>query len=52
MQDPDVPWQHAVTLVEHLAGDPATLTLIKDGDHRLSRDEDVARLLAAVAAVA
>jgi pimeloyl-ACP methyl ester carboxylesterase len=48
MQDPDVPWRHAVTLVEHLAGDPVALTLIKDGDHRLSREEDIARLLAAV----
>jgi pimeloyl-ACP methyl ester carboxylesterase len=52
MQDADVPWRHAVTLVEHLAGDPVTLTLVKHGDHRLSRDEDVARLIAAVAAIA
>jgi dipeptidyl aminopeptidase/acylaminoacyl peptidase len=52
MQDADVPWQHAVTLVEHLAADPVTLTLVKDGDHRLSRDEDISRLLAAVAAIA
>jgi pimeloyl-ACP methyl ester carboxylesterase len=52
MRDEDVPWQHAVTLVEHLAGDPVTLTLVKDGDHRLSREEDLARLVAAVAAIA
>ena len=52
MQDADVPWRHAVSLVEHLAGDPVTLTLVKDGDHRLSRDEDMARLIAAVAAIA
>ena len=52
MQDPDVPWRHALTLVEHLAGDPCTLTLVKDGDHRLSREEDIARLLAAVEAIA
>ena len=52
MQDADVPWRHALTLVEHLAGDPVTLTLVKDGDHRLSRDEDMARLIAAVAAIA
>lgn len=52
MRDADVPWQHAVTLVEHLAGDPVALTLVKDGDHRLSRDEDVTRLIAAVAAIA
>ena len=48
MQDPDVPWQHAMTLVEHLAADPVVITLVKDGDHRLSRAEDVARLFAAV----
>ena len=52
MQDPDVPWQHAMTLVEHLAGDCVTLSLIKDGDHRLSRDENIAALIAAVANIA
>jgi pimeloyl-ACP methyl ester carboxylesterase len=52
MQDPDVPWLHAMQLVEHLAGDPVAVTLIKDGDHRLSRDEDIARLLAAIEAIA
>ncbi|PNG26006.1 alpha/beta hydrolase [Methylocella silvestris] len=48
MQDEDVPWRHALTLVEHMHGDPATLTLIKDGDHRLSRPQDLARIWAAV----
>ena len=48
MQDTDVPWSHAMQLVEHLASDPVTLTLVKDGDHRLSRPQDLARLLAAV----
>lgn len=52
MQDPDVPWQHAMTLIEHLAGDPVALTLIKDGDHRLSTPQDIARLTSAVAAMA
>ena len=52
MQDPDVPWSHAMTLVEHLAGDCVTLSLIKDGDHRLSRDDDIASLLAAIDAIA
>jgi hypothetical protein len=52
MQDPDVPWEHAMALVHQLAGDPVALTLIKDGDHRLSREEDIARLLAAVEGVA
>lgn len=48
MQDPDVPWQHAMRLVEHLAEDDVTVTLVKDGDHRLSRPEDLALLVAAV----
>lgn len=51
MCDEDVPWRHAMTLVEHLAGDPVILTLIKDGEHRLSRDEDLARLQQAIAAM-
>jgi len=51
MKDPDVPWRHAITLVEHFAGDPVVLTLIKDGDHRLSRPQDLERLIAAVEAV-
>lgn len=48
-QDPDVPWKHAERLVSHLAGSDVVLTLIKDGDHRLSRPEDIERLLGAVA---
>ena len=51
MQDPDVPWKHATVLIEHLAGDPAVLTLVKDGDHRLSREEDLQRLFAAIEAM-
>lgn len=46
--DPDVPWQHALRLVTCLAEDDVVLTLIKDGDHRLSRPEDIERILAAV----
>ena len=49
VQDPDVPWKHAERLVSHLAGSDVVLTLIKDGDHRLSRPEDIERLLSAVA---
>jgi len=52
MQDPDVPWRHALELVEHLPGDSVSMTLIKDGDHRLSRDEDLERLIAAIEAIA
>jgi pimeloyl-ACP methyl ester carboxylesterase len=48
MQDPDVPWRHAMELMEHLPGDSVSMTLVKDGDHRLSRPEDLERLIAAV----
>jgi pimeloyl-ACP methyl ester carboxylesterase len=47
--DPDVPWRHAVELVSRLASDDVVLTLVKDGDHRLSRPEDIERLIRAVA---
>jgi pimeloyl-ACP methyl ester carboxylesterase len=46
--DPDVPWGHAVELVSRLAQDDVVLSLIKDGDHRLSRPEDIERLTGAV----
>jgi pimeloyl-ACP methyl ester carboxylesterase len=49
VQDPDVPWQHTVELTARFARDDVVLTLIKDGDHRLSRPEDIERLIAAVA---
>lgn len=49
VHDPDVPWQHAVELVARFAQDDVVLTMIKDGDHRLSRPEDIERLIAAVA---
>ena len=48
VQDPDVPWNHAVELTSRLAQDDVVLTLVKDGDHRLSRTEDIARLIEAV----
>jgi pimeloyl-ACP methyl ester carboxylesterase len=48
VQDPDVPWRHAVELVSRFSRDDVVLTLIKDGDHRLSRPEDIERLVAAV----
>jgi pimeloyl-ACP methyl ester carboxylesterase len=44
MRDPDVPWRHALRLVDALEGDDVRLHLIKDGDHRLSRPEDLALL--------
>jgi pimeloyl-ACP methyl ester carboxylesterase len=50
-QDPDVPWQHAFTLAQRLPSDDVVLTMIQDGDHRLSRPQDIARLIAAVAEI-
>lgn len=46
--DPDVPWRHALELVHALKGDDVVFTLVKDGDHRLSRPQDIDRLIAAV----
>jgi len=51
MQDESVPWQHAMRLVERLAAGDVTVNLAKVGDHRLSTDDDIARLVAAVAEV-
>jgi pimeloyl-ACP methyl ester carboxylesterase len=51
-QDPDVPWRHAFALAHRLPADDVVLTMIQDGDHRLSRPQDIARILAAVAEVA
>ncbi|MBV8698683.1 alpha/beta hydrolase [Bradyrhizobium sp.] len=48
-KDPDVPWQHALALVHRLPAEDVVLTMIQDGDHRLSRPQDIARILAAVA---
>jgi pimeloyl-ACP methyl ester carboxylesterase len=48
MQDPDVPYQHALKLVEFLPADDVVLTLIRDGDHRLSRPQDIEKMAAAV----
>jgi pimeloyl-ACP methyl ester carboxylesterase len=50
-QDPDVPWQHAFALTHRLPADDVVLTMIQDGDHRLSRPQDIARIIAAVAEI-
>ncbi len=52
MRDEDVPWRHATKLLEKLAFDDAVLTLVRDGDHSLSRPEDIERLTRAVAEMA
>jgi len=44
-RDPDVPWELSLRLAEQLHSDDVQVTLIKDGDHRLSRDGDIALLL-------
>lgn len=46
--DADVPWQISQRLAEALRSDAVQLTLIKDGDHRLSRPQDIALLLRTV----
>jgi alpha-beta hydrolase superfamily lysophospholipase len=51
MRDPDVPWQHALRTAEALTSKDVTMTLVKDGDHRLSGEADLARLVEAVAAL-
>ncbi len=43
--DPDVPFSHAMRLAEHLPADDVTISLIGDGDHRLSRPRDIALIL-------
>jgi pimeloyl-ACP methyl ester carboxylesterase len=43
-RDESVPWQLSMRLAERLTSDDVTVTLIKDGDHRLSRDSDLERL--------
>jgi pimeloyl-ACP methyl ester carboxylesterase len=52
LADPDVPWRTAVRILEQVESPTAAATLIKDGDHRLSRPEDLERLGAAIRAVA
>jgi pimeloyl-ACP methyl ester carboxylesterase len=44
-RDADVPWQISMQLAERLRSENIQLALIKDGDHRLSRDEDIALLI-------
>lgn len=43
-RDADVPWRTALRLQDQLAAEDVEVILIKDGDHRLSRDSDIARL--------
>ncbi|MGQ0659740.1 alpha/beta fold hydrolase [Sphingosinicella sp.] len=48
-RDPDVPWAWSLRLTELIRSPDVRLSLVKDGDHRLSRDSDIALLTATVA---
>ena len=48
MKDADVPWQTSVALAEKLRGRDVRITLVKDGDHRLSTESDLALLTHAI----
>jgi pimeloyl-ACP methyl ester carboxylesterase len=52
LQDPDVPWEHTLDLAAHLSGDWTRVTAVPDGEHRLSRPEDIALLLGIIAGLA
>jgi pimeloyl-ACP methyl ester carboxylesterase len=52
LQDPDVPWEHTLDLVAHLSGDWTRVTAVPDGEHRLSRPEDIALLLGTIGGLA
>lgn len=52
MEDPDVPWRTSIRLAEKVAAADTRVTLVKDGDHRLSRDADLALLCRTVDEVA
>jgi len=44
LRDPDVPWTHAMKLVDLLGNEDVRITLVKDAEHRLSREQDLALL--------
>ena len=48
MADPDVPYEHALKLVSLMPADDVTLSLVPDGDHRLSRPQDIAMIVRTV----
>ncbi len=52
MADPDIPWRHALRLVDRLASEDVELTLLKAGDHRLSKPHEIGKIIDAVASLA
>ncbi|CAN7223765.1 alpha/beta hydrolase [Phyllobacterium sp. LjRoot231] len=51
MEDLDVPYTHALRLMDHLPVDDVTITLVRDGDHRLSRPQDLELLTRTVSSM-
>jgi pimeloyl-ACP methyl ester carboxylesterase len=49
--DTGVPWETSLRLAEKMTGEDVEILLIKDGDHRLSRPQDLARLCAVLDAL-
>ena len=49
MMDPDVPYETSLSLADRLRGNDVQVSLVKDGDHRLSRIEDIDLLLRTLA---
>ncbi len=47
-RDKEVPWERALTLAELFRSDAVQTVLVKDGDHRLSRDNDLALIIRSV----
>lgn len=48
MADEDVPWRHALQFADRLQTDDLEVTLIKSGDHRLSKTHELAKIVEAV----
>lgn len=48
MQDDAVPWQHSLKISKNIASEKVVISYIKDGDHRLSREEDLDHLIRTV----
>jgi len=50
-QDPDVPWELSLRIAKAITGPDVQVVLVKDGDHRLSRPQDLALLRRTLAAL-
>jgi alpha-beta hydrolase superfamily lysophospholipase len=48
LRDEAVPWEHSLKIADAVASDDVELSLVKDGEHRLSRDRDLDRLISTV----